>query len=53
MKQLTIEELEVLRYTVSVYMFETGDESEDIKSLHNKLIAMRAELLGELNNRAL
>ena len=43
MQQLTIEELEVLRYTVSVNMFETGDDSEDIKSLHDKLVDMKAE----------
>lgn len=44
MKQLTYAEIELLQYTLKVYSFETGDTSLEIDSLHNKLIAMRAQL---------
>ena len=44
MKQLTYAEIELLQYTLKVYSFETGDDSLEITSLHNKLIAMRSQL---------
>ena len=44
MKQLTYAEIELLQYTLKVYSFETGDDSLDITSLKNKLIAMRSQL---------
>ena len=44
MKTLTYAEIELLQYTLKVYSFETGDDSLEIISLKNKLIAMRAQL---------
>ncbi len=44
MKQLTYAEIELLQYTLKVYSFETGDDSLEIISLKNKLIAMRSQL---------
>lgn len=44
MKTLTYKEIELLQYTLKVYSFETGDDSLEITSLKNKLIAMRAQL---------
>ena len=44
MKQLTYAEIELLQYTLKVYSFETGDDSLEITSLKNKLIAMRSQL---------
>lgn len=35
--ELTKEEIEHLLYTIRVCMFESGDESEDILSLRDKL----------------
>ncbi len=44
MTTLTQQEIEQLQYTLSVYMFESGDRSEEWISLENKLITIRAEL---------
>jgi hypothetical protein len=35
--ELTKEEIQELLYTIRVYIFESGDESEDMLSLSNKL----------------
>lgn len=35
--ELTKEEIEWLLYTLDVYMFESGNESEDILSIKDKL----------------
>jgi hypothetical protein len=44
MKQLTYAEIELLQYALRVYIFETDNDSLEITSLKNKLIAMRAQL---------
>ena len=44
MKQLTYAELELLQYTLLCHMRDSGNESSNLKSLYNKLVAMRAEL---------
>jgi len=44
MKQLTYAEIELLQYTLFCHMRDSGNESSSLKSLYNKLIAMRAEL---------
>ena len=44
MKQLTYSEIELLQYTLLAHIRDSGNESSDLKSLFNKLIAMRAEL---------
>ena len=46
--ELTKEEIEHLLYTIRVCMFESGDRSEDILSLKNKLTS-----LYELENMSL
>ena len=35
--ELTKEEIQELLYTIRVYIFESGNESEDMLSLSNKL----------------
>ena len=37
MEELTKEDIQLLLYTIQVYIFESGNESEDILSLRNKL----------------
>jgi len=44
MKQLTYAEIELLQYTLLCYMRDIGNESSNLKSLYNKLVAIRAEL---------
>ena len=44
MTTLTQQEIEQLQYTLSVYMFESGDRSKEWISLEDKLITIRAEL---------
>jgi hypothetical protein len=43
MKQLTYKELELLHYAFRMFM-EDSNNKEALYPLHNKLIAMRAEL---------
>ena len=43
MKQLTYKELELLHYALHMFM-EDSNNKEALYPLHNKLIAMRAEL---------
>jgi hypothetical protein len=49
MKQLTYTEIEVLQYTLRMYMNERSN-GDLLYPLHNKLIAMRAELEYPHNN---
>lgn len=44
MKTLTYAEIELLQYTLLCHMRDSGDESSPLKSLYNKLIAMRSQL---------
>lgn len=44
MKTLTYAEIELLQYTLLCHIRDSGNESSDLKSLYNKLVAMRAEL---------
>ena len=44
MKQLTYAELELLQYTLKMYMNNNDDNRDYLKSLSNKLIAMRSQL---------
>lgn len=44
MKQLTYAEIELLQYTLLCHMRDSGNESSSLKSLYNKLVAMRAQL---------
>jgi hypothetical protein len=44
MKTLTYAEIELLQYTLLCHMKDSGNESSSLKSLHNKLVTMRAEL---------
>jgi hypothetical protein len=44
MKTLTYAEIELLQYTLLCHMRDSGNESSDLKSLYNKLIAIGAEL---------
>ena len=44
MKQLTYTEIELLQYTLLIHMSESGNQSSNLKSLYNKLIAMRSQL---------
>lgn len=44
MKTLTYAEIELLQYTLLSHMRDSGNESSSLKSLYNKLIAMRAQL---------
>ena len=37
MEELTKTEISLLIYTLGVYIFETGDESEEVLSLRDKL----------------
>jgi hypothetical protein len=39
MKDLTKEDINLLLYTLDVYIFESGDQSEDILSLKDKLLS--------------
>jgi len=49
MKELKYSEIELLQYIIKVYMFETNDNSIEVISLKNKLIAMRSELEKQKN----
>jgi hypothetical protein len=44
MKQLTYSEIELLQYTLLCHMRDSGNESSSLKSLYNKLVAIRAQL---------
>lgn len=44
MTTLTQWEIEQLQYALNVYSFETGDDSEEILLLKNKLFTIRAEM---------
>jgi len=44
MKQLTYAEIELLQYTLSCHIRDSGNESSTLKSLYNKLVAIRAQL---------
>ena len=44
MKQLTYAEIELLQYTLLIHMSDSNNQSSNLKSLYNKLIAMRAQL---------
>lgn len=44
MKTLTYPEIELLQYTLLSHMRDSGNESHSLKSLYNKLVAMRAQL---------
>jgi hypothetical protein len=44
MKTLTYAEIELLQYTLLCHMRDSGNESSNLKSLYNKLIAMRSQL---------
>ena len=39
MKDLTKEDINLLLYTLEVYIFESGDQSEDVLSLKDKLLS--------------
>lgn len=42
-KTLTYAQIELLQYTLKKYMLDSNDQRDDLKSLQNKLIAMRAQ----------
>jgi len=44
MKTLTYAEIELLQHTLKMYMLDNNDQRDYLKSLKNKLIAMRAQL---------
>lgn len=44
MKTLTYAELELLQYTLKMYMNNNDDNRDYLKSLSNKLIVMRSQL---------
>jgi predicted RNase H-like nuclease len=44
MKQLTYAEIELLQYTLKMYMKDNTSHKDYLDSLYNKLIAMRAQL---------
>jgi hypothetical protein len=39
MKDLTKEDINLLLYTLEVYIFESGDQSEEVLSLKDKLLS--------------
>ena len=43
MKELTKEDIDFLRYTLDVYIFESGNESEEVLLLRDKLISICKE----------
>jgi hypothetical protein len=43
MEQLTKEDIDFLRYALDVYIFESGDESEYVSSLRERLISICKE----------
>jgi len=44
MKTLTHTEIELLQYALLCHMRDSGNESSSLKSLYNKLVAMRSQL---------
>jgi hypothetical protein len=44
MTQLTYAELELLQYTLKMYMRDNNDQRDYLKSLQNKLVVMRSQL---------
>ena len=44
MKTLTYAEIELLQYTLKMYMLNNNDQRDYLKSLDSKLITMRSQL---------